>query len=47
VNGFLIDAVAHDARSVWIGVMRHLQMYNLAEIIFRTYNSAGSMQACR
>ena len=36
VNGFLIDAVAHGAAGLrTCGAMRHLQMYNLAEIIFR------------
>jgi hypothetical protein len=46
VNGFLIDAVAHRA-GFWAGAYAALTDVNLAEIIVRTCNNAGSMQACR
>ena len=45
--GFKIDAVAHLRPIVRSGEVRHLQMYNLAEIILRTYPNAAFMQACR
>jgi hypothetical protein len=44
--GFLIDAVTQTASGLSsVRMIRALQ--NLAEIIVRTYYSAGSMQACR
>jgi hypothetical protein len=46
--GFKIDAVAQLRPIVRSGVMRHLQMNNLAEIIFHAIVRRPSvMQACR